>query len=302
MKSKLIVFLTVVLLSAGFITGTLFANPQIFEAAEALRVAGDRQAAFDLLEDGLNSAGNNQEKSEFYWRMAETYVNMGDDLEDAGGSKAAIMALFEQGEAYADMAIQADSGNHVAYYMKSANVGRWGQTKGIVSSLFKAGDMKEALILAIRQKENYSNAWNVLSMLYAAVPGRPVSFGNISFAISLSRMAYDSREEEVRAGDEEDMGVGIRKEFALHLWDRDWSASKRRREQNKMKDKYNSTRDLFEKHLYYEGVATIPNMDDRDEALQIMREVIQYLRDKQDKTVDERKDLEELTEILNEWT
>ena len=284
-----------------FLSGLLFADPGGFEEAEKLRESGDRQGAFELLEDGLKSARNGWEKSEYYWRMGETYLNMGDDLEFTG-TAAERMALYEQGEAYADMGIAADPGNHVCYYMKSANIGRWGQTKGIISSLFKAGDMKDALILAIRQKDNYSNAWNVLAMLYAAVPGRPISFGNISFAVSLNRKAYDSRVEEVRAGDEEDMGVGVRKEFALNLWERDWNASKRRREQNKMEQKFNSTRDLFEKHLYYEGVADIPNMDDREEAVRIMTELVQFLKDKRNKTVDDRADLEELSGILSEWT
>ncbi|MBI9104994.1 MAG: hypothetical protein JEY99_21440 [Spirochaetales bacterium] len=69
-----------------------------------------------------------------------------------------------------------------------------------------------------------------------------------------------------------------------------------------MKNKYNSTRDLFEKNLYYEGVASIPNIDDQVEAVQIMRELVQYLRDKQDKTMDERNDLTEVSAILDEWT
>ncbi len=295
MNKKIITLIVILLACVG-----LFADQAVFDAAEELRITGDRQGAFNLLEAGLASARSNNEKAEYYWRMAETYLNMGDDLEDKA-SKEAIMALYEQGEEYADMAISADSRNHIGYYMKSANIGRWGQTKGIISSLFKAGDMKDALILAIRQKDDYADAWNVLAMLYAAVPGRPISFGNASFAVSLSRKAYASREAEIRSGEEEDFGVGIRKEFALHLWARDWSASKRRREQSKAEGKYESTRDLFEKNLYFEGNVSIPNMDDREEALVVMRDLIQFLENKSDKTIDERNDLEEVRGILAEW-
>ena len=286
-----------VLLFCSFI---LSANPSLFREAEELRESGDRQGAFDLLSEGLKSAGSGREKAEFYWRMGETYLNMGDDLEDKGQDDRRL-ACYEQGEEYADMAIAADPSNHVSYYIKSANIGRWGQTKGILSSLFKADDMRDALILGVRKKDDYADAWNVLSMLYAQVPGRPLSFGNISYSISLSRKAYDSRLSEIRKGEEEDLGVGIRKEFALHLWDRDWSELKRNREQNKIKRKYNSASDVFEKNLFYEGVADIPDMDDREEAVVIMRDLIKFLEDKRNRTFDEEQDLQEVKEILADW-
>ena len=281
--------------------GVLFANPAVFDAAEELRAAGDRQGAFDLLKEGLKFAGSNREKAEFYWRMSETYLNMGDDLEDTGASEQERLSLYEQGEAYADQAIGADSTNHIAYFQKSANIGRWGQTKGILSSLFKADDMKETLIAALRQNEEYADAWHVLGMIYAAVPGRPISFGNVSYAISLSRKAYDARVTEVQSGIEEDMGVGVMKELALQLWDRDWSASKRRREQNKMQGKFDSIGDFFEKNLFYEGTVSIPNKEDRDEAIDVMTLLVNNLRSKRNRTHDEDVDLEELTEILNDW-
>lgn len=293
---RVFLFAIVLLVSAG-----LSADSSLFDAAEDLRIGGDRQGAFDLLEQGLKSAGSNQEKAEFYWRMAETYLNMGDDLEDIAGDEER-MALYEQGEAYANRAIDADPRNHTAYYMKSANIGRWGQTKGIISSLFKAGDMKENLILAVTQKPNYSDAWNVLAMLYAAVPGRPISFGNVSFAVSLSRKAYASREEEIRNGDEEDLGVGIRKEMALHLWDRNWSASKRVREQSKAKREYDSESDLFEKNRYFEGTIALRDMDDREEAVIVLADLIRFLQNKSDRTMDEENDLEEVLGIMADWT
>lgn len=277
-----------------------FAAADLFDNAEAMRSSGDRQGALDLLEQGLPQAGTPHQRAEFYWRMSEIYLNMGDDLEDKG-KDGDRLALYELGEDYANKAIAEDPRNHMAYYFKSANIGRWGQTKGILQSLFKAGDMRENLLVAVDSKPNFADGWNVLGMLYAAVPGRPVSFGNIAYAVSLSRKAVVSREDEMRRGEEEDMGVGIHEELANNLWARNWSASKRSREQEKMRRDYDRKDDPFEKALYFEGTVRIPNVDDRTEAKTVLRDLITWLRNKPDKTVDDRNDLAKFEARLAEW-
>ena len=56
------------------------------------------------------------------------------------------MKIFEKGQEYADQAIAADPQNNLGYYWKSSNIGRWGQVKGILNSLFKAGPMRDLLL------------------------------------------------------------------------------------------------------------------------------------------------------------
>jgi hypothetical protein len=291
---RAIIGLIMLLVAGGFVAADLF------EDAEELRSSGDRRGAMQLLEDGLARANSPRDRAEFYWRMSEVALNMGDDLEDQGRDDDRL-ALYEQGEEFANLAIEANPQNHMAYYFKSSNIGRWGQTKGILQSLFKAGDMRDNLLVAVESKPNFGDGWNVLGMLYAAVPGRPVSFGNMAFAVSLSRKAMDSRQDEIRRGEEEDMGVGIREELANNLWARDWSASKRNREQDKMKRQFDRTNDLFEQALYYEGTIRIPNVDDRTEAMDVLRDLIRWLRSKPEKTPDDLSDIEKFEARLAEW-
>ena len=80
-----------------------------------------------------------KEKAELYWRAARETLELGDQAEEAKQPAAAILKFFEEGEGYANKAIEADPQNDLGYYWKSSNIGRWGQIKGILNSLVKAG-------------------------------------------------------------------------------------------------------------------------------------------------------------------
>ena len=58
---------------------------------------------------------------------------LGDVAEKPSKPQADILAVFTEGEGYADKAIAADPQNDLGYYWKSANIGRWGQVKGVLT-------------------------------------------------------------------------------------------------------------------------------------------------------------------------
>jgi len=255
----------------------------------------------DFLLNAVNKAPGSKEKAEVYWRLARVVLNLGDQAENHGIKGNELLNYFVEGEKYADKAISADPDNFNGYYWKSANIGRWGQTKGILNSLFKAEPMRDLLKKTVTLNPDFPDAYYVLGQLYEQVPGFPISFGNTDFAVSLGRKAVDLYMKRYRAGLEKDINYDFYTELSKHLYKRNWNAGKRRREKGKKLKKYNSLNDPFEKSLYYEGVAEEKNESDRGEAVEMIKWVINELSSIQNRKTSQNDDLKEAKETLKKW-
>jgi len=216
----------------------------------------------------------------------------------AGGE---LLSFFEQGEAQAQKAIDADPSNHLGYYWKSANIGRWGQIKGILNSLFKAKPMRDLLKKAVAAEPDHADSYYVLGQLYEQVPGFPISFGDEDYAVSLGRKSLDLHEQQVKAGIEDEINYDFYTEMAKHLWERDYSAAKREREQGKKMRKYESSSEPMEKNFHYEASVTLKNMSDREEALELINWVIRELEGMSNRSGSQDDDLKEAEEVLESW-
>ena len=134
-----VLLLVIPLSTARADTATVLAD------ADALHTRGDYGQAVKLLLDSVPAASGGTEQAELYWRAARDTLELGDQAEKDGKPAAAVLAVFTEGEGYADKAIAADPRNDLGYYWKSANIGRWGQVKGVVNALFKAATMRDLL-------------------------------------------------------------------------------------------------------------------------------------------------------------
>ena len=119
--------------------------------------------------------------------------------------------------------------NHLGYYWQSANIGKWGQAKGILNALFKATPMRDLLQQAINQEPDHAGSYYVLGQLYAEVPGI-ISFGNDDYAVGLARKSIDLHEAELAAGEAEEVEHDYYIQLASHLMQRGWNERKRDRE------------------------------------------------------------------------
>ena len=273
----------------------------ILDKVDRLHEAEDYEQARSLIESSMAQASSNPEKAELYWRLARAWLNLGDEAEDNGILDQELLAYFEQGEAEAQRAINADPGNHLGYYWKSANIGRWGQIKGILNSLFKAKPMRNLLQQAVASEPEHADSYYVLGQLYEQVPGFPVSFGDKDHAVSLGRKSLDLHEQQVQAGVEKEINYDFYTETAKHLWERDYSAARRTREQGRKRGKFNSTSDPMEKGFYYEAVVSLKDMSDREEALELINWVIRELEHLPRRTDAQEDDLREAKEVLESW-
>jgi tetratricopeptide (TPR) repeat protein len=273
----------------------------ILDKVDQLHEAEKYEQSKSLIESSLAETNSQAQKAELYWRAARAWLNLGDEAEDAGTTGQALLTYFERGEAEAEKAIQADANNHLGYYWKSANIGRWGQVKGILNSLFKAKPMRDLLQQAVAVEPQHADSYYVLGQLFEQVPGFPVSFGDKDYAVSLGRKSIDLHEQQVKAGIEEKINYDFYTEMAKHLWERNYSASRRLREQDRKKSKYQSISDPMEKNFYYEGVVSLKDMSDREEALELIKWVIRELEGIAGRTDSQNDDLQEAREVLESW-
>jgi tetratricopeptide (TPR) repeat protein len=273
----------------------------ILDRVDRLHQAEDYEQAKRLIESSMAEAKSGADKAELHWRLARAWLNLGDEAEDSGSAEEALLTYFESGEAEAQKAIEADPNNHLGYYWKSANIGRWGQVKGILNSLFKAKPMRDLLQQALAVEPEHADSYYVLGQLYEQVPGFPVSFGDKDYAVSLGRKSVDLHEQQVRAGIEEEIDYDFYTEMAKHLWERNYSAAKRGREQGRKESKYRSISDPMEKNFYYEAAVTLEDTSDREEALELINWVIRELQNLSERTDSQDDDLKEAREVLESW-
>jgi len=281
------------------VAGAFALDDAAIEQADLLYEDDEPQAAFDILEDTLSTAGNGAERAEVLWRMSRAILDVGELEEDKGGPEDPVLAIYARGEQYGVQAVDADPRNHLGYYWQSANIGKWGQLKGILNSLFKAGPMRELLTQAINYEPNHADSYYVLGQMYEQVPGL-ISFGNKDFAVSLGRRSIELHEAELAAGVEDEMNHDYYVQMASHLLARDWDENKRGREQSKKERNYNDTNDVLERGCYYEGVIDIPGQSDQDEAEDLLRRMIDSLENISDRSDGQNRQLDEARELWDE--
>jgi hypothetical protein len=269
--------------------------------ADALHDNGMYAEAQKLLRDSAPDAQGGKELAELYWRAARETLELGDVAEKDKKPQADVLALFTEGEGYADKAIAADPQNDQGYYWKSANIGRWGQVKGILDSLFKAAPMKDLLVKELSLNPERSDPYFVLGQLYRELPGWPVSFGNTDAAVSLGRKAVEMRQAQVEAGTEKELAYDFYIELAKSLYKRNWSATRRVSEQKAKAAKLSAAGMPLEKGSLYEAAAALPDMSDREEAKVLVQFTVSELGNLASLTAPQAKDLQKARETLTGW-
>lgn len=293
---KVILALVIIIAVSGIVTAQT-----VLDRIDDLHERERYEECVTIINDTLKGSATATEKAELYWRLARATLQVGDDLEASGAPVNLLLEKYQEGERYADMAIEADPKNHLGYYFKSANIGRWGQTKGILNSLFKAKPMRDLLSTALTLNTGHGDTYYVLGMLYEQVPGKPLSFGNADYAVSLGRKSIDANLAELANGTIDEEKYVYHLELARHLYARGWDIDKREKERAKKASRYESERDVVEKAFNYEGIVDIPRMSDRQEAVELLKWFIAKLESLPTLDGGDREDLAEAKEDLAKW-
>jgi len=295
---RLMVFVLTFLLPASVLLADF--NDAVTRADD-LHDQGKFAEAKALLLDAAAQSQDGKEQAELYWRISRENIQLGDIADKAKKPQDQVLAIFEEGAGYADKAIAADPGNDLGYFWKSANIGRWGQVKGVFNALGKATDIRDLLFKVLSINPDRSDAYFVLGQLYRELPGWPISFGNTDWAVCLGRRAVDLNVEQVAAGKEKNNGFDFSTELAKTLHNRGWSASKRRSEREQQAEKYAFAKTAFEKACYYEGTVDLKDMSDAQEAKEIIQGVVASMEQLSSLTAGQVKNLQKAKDLLKSW-
>jgi hypothetical protein len=247
----------------------------------------------------VKTVTSDREKAECYWRLARAHLFLGERAESRGAGEDELLSWYAEGEKLAQMAVDADPSNHLAYYWKSTNIGKAGQVRGVLNSLFAAKTMRDLLSTVVELNPDHADSFYVLGQLYEQVPGS-ISFGNKDFAVSLGRKSIVLHQKELAEGIEEELDYDYYTEMAKHLLARNWSAQKRTKSLKKKKNSFDKASDVLEKSFYFEAVAEMESVSDSEEAIELLEWVVRELGAVADKTENQENDLKKAKEILAE--
>ncbi|HDQ15023.1 MAG TPA: hypothetical protein ENN41_09455 [Sediminispirochaeta sp.] len=257
-----------------------------------------------LLEEVEALVSTDRQRAELLWRRSRSVLNLADEAEKAGAEEQQLLSSYEKGKELASQTLQLDPNSHHAYYWRAANVGRWGQTKGILNSLMKAGPMRDDLERAVRKEPEHADSYYVLGMLYASVP-KLISFGNVDYAVSYSRRAID-----LYRGKKTKYSYYLK--LGEHLQQRDWSRRKRLNEAEEMRSDYFAASDPVEKNKFFEGTFDfsapqvysprgVEGLSDEEEAIRIMEWIRGELEGRSGLLPSEEENLDNARSHLADW-
>lgn len=203
------------------------------------------EADRDYLLSSLDNAETDSEKAAILWRLSRAVLYITDGVDK--GDKDARLAGYGEAQKYAEDSLAIEE-TPDGYHWQASAIGRIGQVNGPLNSLSKAKPMR-VLVEKVQNDFNadMSDAWYVLSLLYNQLPGSPISFGDKDYAISYIRRCIDTQDNVNR------LNLTNYLELANQLYDRDWNASKRAKELDKMQKDYAKETVPTEKMKYYEG-------------------------------------------------
>jgi tetratricopeptide (TPR) repeat protein len=106
---------------------------------------------------------------EAFWRLSRILYYIGEHTEKKKDKKA----IFAQGVYYADRAIELEPEKPDGYYWQGVNNGKYGETRGVLKSLFLVKPIKKAMNKVIEIDRSYEEGGpdRVLGRVYFKLPG-----------------------------------------------------------------------------------------------------------------------------------
>ncbi len=282
---------------------SLTAESSIIEKTDEFFLEDKYEEAHAFLIGNIENLTRDVEKAEAYWRLSKAMVILGIIKAQEKASKEEILAAYQQGIDFADKAIELNKDCRDAFLWKASALGSWGQAKGPFDALKMAGKTRDNLALAIEIDPEYDPAFSMLSMVYGMVPGWPLSFGNVDYAVSLSRRAVDCFKEDEKFSEYYLL-------LARFLWKRNWKRDKRVSRLGKKSREFDRHDIALEKFWFYEGKIDfnkplpygerrLGDMSDQDESRAILDSVEKKVKDY---PPEEKKSiLEQVSQLRKKW-
>lgn len=110
---------------------------------------------------------DNPKNSRALYELAKVCFYLGDRAEE----KDAKLKYFYRGRDYGEMAIDVDEEVPEAHFWYMVNVGRVGQTKGVLNSLVLVPTVREEIETVLELDPEHTGALDAQAMLYYELPG-----------------------------------------------------------------------------------------------------------------------------------
>jgi|YelNatPaOPRAMG01_1025707.scaffolds.fasta_scaffold01248_13 tetratricopeptide (TPR) repeat protein len=125
------------------------------------------QKSLGMFEQVITGTTDQKIISQAYCDIARTYLTMGDQ---AKLTNTDALKDYEAGKEAADKAIKADPSSAMGYFWYAANIGRIGQYKGVLNSLFMLPDFKKYLGKAYEINKTDPNILEAYGEMYYELP------------------------------------------------------------------------------------------------------------------------------------
>ncbi len=261
----------------------------------------EHQSIVEQIDATLHRATRGRERAELYWRRARAELSISDLGRYTGAvSDDQALELLEQAEDFAEQAIAEDPSLAQPYFWKAAAIAQRGQIRGVLNSLFMAGDVRDAALESLERNADLGEVHYLLGQLYRELPGRPLSFGNAAYSVSFGRKAVDLHEQRYNSADLPYRYYDYYTQLAKSLRARNWNSGRRTSRANTMRGAYQSAANNFERYSNYEATVDLRSETDRQEGKRILDWVISELEAKSSLTVRQRRSLEEARELAAE--
>ena len=153
----------VLVLTALAVASAAAAGSAVEEAARLLATYHEDPARLDRARELLETVLTRERRVETMILLARVYFQVGDVRAASTDEK---LAAFDRGRELAKRAVELAPRSEDAHFWYMANTGRWGQTKGVIRSLFLLPTIREEIdtVLALnpRSARAHTAAANVL--------------------------------------------------------------------------------------------------------------------------------------------
>jgi len=136
---------------------------ELYETMSDMETA---EKALDLYRKALNLT---EDKYEPYWKIARMFYYIGEHTKSNKERKN----IFSQAIYYAEKAIQLSPEQPDGYYWRGVNNGKYGESRGVLKSLFLVKPIKSDMNKVIELDPKYEDggAYRVLGRVYFKLPG-----------------------------------------------------------------------------------------------------------------------------------
>lgn len=117
----------------------------------------------DILKEVVNSEPGNVRA---LYELSRVFYLLG----DAAETKEEKLELYNKGKEYGEKAIKADDDSAWAHFWYMVNLGRIGQTKGVLNSLALVPEIKKEIDRVLKLDSEHTGAFDARAMLYYELP------------------------------------------------------------------------------------------------------------------------------------